>query len=188
MTKLRELVTIRSGYTFRTAIDSYADGDVEVIQAKDLGPDFNFATRPTIDFPGTDSHLLQPGEVLFSSRGISRAVTYRNKRTKAVASSSLFVLRPRNQDVSAAYIALYLSSYEGIRQVMKLSAGNAVKTITIDDLGSIDVPQLPPDKQRALGGAVQAIDDYLSELDKKTIYLDNLRSTIIQKTLKGATK
>jgi restriction endonuclease S subunit len=188
MTKLKELVVIRSGYTFRTAIDSFPNGDVEIIQAKDLGPDFSFASRPKINFSGDNGHLLQPGEVLFSSRGISRAVVYRDSDAKAVASSSLFVLCPKNSNIDASFIAMYLSSTEGIKQVMKLSAGAVVKTITKDDLGSIEIPELPPDKQRALGGAVQAIDDYLSELEKKTIYLNNLRSTIIQKTLKGATK
>ena len=188
MTKLRDLVTIRSGYTFRTAINTFPSGEVEVIQAKDLGSDFSFATRPKINFPGSSTHFLQPGEVLFSARGISRAVTYRDQKNKAVASSSLFVLRPKNENVSASFIALYLSSFDGIQEVMKLSAGNAVKTITMDDLGNIDIPQLPPDKQHALGGATQAIDDYLSELEKKIIHLDNLRSTIIQKILKGATK
>ncbi len=188
MAKLKDLVTIRSGYTFRTAIDAFPNGDVEIIQAKDLGSDFNFASRPKISFSGDNSHLLQQGEVLFSGRGISRAVVYRDSNSKAVASSSLFILRPKNSDIDASFIAMYLSSIEGIKQVMKLSAGAAVKTITKDDLGSIEIPELPPDKQRALSGAVQAIDDYLSELDKKTIYLDNLRSTIIQKTLKGANK
>lgn len=188
MAQLKDLVTIRSGYTFRTGIDSLPSGNVEVIQAKDLGSDFIFALRPKINFPGDTNHLLRPGEVLFSSRGISRAVVYRDTNGLAVASSSLFVLQPKSSAISASFIAMYLSSIEGIKQVMKLSAGAGVKTITKDDLGSIEISELPPDKQRALGGAVQAIDDYLSELDKKTIYLDNLRSTIIQQTLKGAAK
>ena len=52
MRKLRDLVDIRSGYTFRTAIDNFAEGDTEVIQAGDLEFHFNFAKRTSITFPG----------------------------------------------------------------------------------------------------------------------------------------
>jgi restriction endonuclease S subunit len=188
MTKLKELVAIRSGYTFRTAIDSFSDGDTEVIQSKDLGDYFDFFLRPKIDFPGDDNHLLQPGEILFSARGFAKAVVFRDATSRAVASSSLFVLHPKSQNIDASFLAMYLSSIEGIKSVMKLSSGSSVKTITKEDLGSIEIPEVPPDKQRALGGATQAIDDYVSMLREKTMELNNIRSAIIKKTIKGASK
>ena len=50
MIKLSELVGIRSGYTFRSSIDSFDAGDTEVIQAKDLNPDYGTAPRPKINY------------------------------------------------------------------------------------------------------------------------------------------
>jgi len=188
MNKLRDLVEIRSGYTFRAAIDSFSEGNVEVIQSKDLNEYFSFDLRPKIDFQGDASHLLQPGEVLFSARGFAKAIVYKGGDGPAVVSSSLFVLRPKSLNVDASFLAMYISSYKGIKEVMKLSSGSSVKTITKEDLGAIEIPELPPDKQRALGGMVQAIDEYQNALSLKELYLNQLRSTVIKKTLKESAK
>ncbi len=188
MKKLHELVDIRSGYTFRVAIDSFDQGDVEVIQAKDLGDDFNFATRPKIKFSGEDKHLLKPGEILLSARGYAKAIVYRSSHDKAVASSSLFVLRPKSASIDPSYIALFFNSLLGIKEFIKLSSGASVKTITKEDLGQIEIPEIPPEREHTLGNLVQTINDYQSLLLEKNIHLDNLRSTIISKTLKETIK
>lgn len=187
MKRLSEVVEIRSGYTFRTAVDSYPRGEVEVVQAKDLS-DFHLVNLPRVDFSGSVSHLLQPGEILVSARGYSKAVVYRDEGRATVASSSLFVLRPKSKDVDPAFIAMFFNSIEGIKAVLRLSSTSSVQSITKDDLGQVLIPELPPDKQRTLGGTVQAIDDYLDVLDLKRIYLDHLRSAIISKTLQEAAK
>lgn len=188
MKRLSDLVDIHSGYTFRSSIDSFATGEVEVIQAKDLGADFDLATRTKIDFPGGSKHLLKPGDILISARGFSKAVLFSAGRNRAVASSSLFVLTPRSTDVSPEFIAMFFNSTLGIKAVFELSSGAALKSITKENLGQIVIPEIPPDKSQALGKAIQAIDDYQSLVRKKEIYLDNLRESIISKTLKETTK
>ncbi len=184
MKRLNELVEIRTGYTFRSAIDSFASGDVEVIQAKDLGGEFAFTSRPKIAFPGDRKHLLQPGDVLVSARGYAKAIVYRNSDTKAVASSSILVLRPMNNNVNPEFIAMFFNSMPGVRAVFGLSSGAAVQSITKESIGKIQIPEIPPDKERALGKLVQAIDDYRALTLEKEIYLEHLRSTAISQILK----
>ena len=188
MRKLSELVEIRSGYTFRSSIDSFDAGDTEVIQAKDLGIDFSFAMRPKISFLGETKHLLKPGDILVSARGFSKAVLFQDKHSKAVASSSLFVLTPKSKEVNPEYIAMFFNSTIGMKAVYELSSGAALKSITKDNLAQINIPEIPPDKERALGRAVQAIDDYRSVITEKGISLDHIRESIISKTLKEAAK
>jgi len=188
MKRLKDLVDIRSGYTFRMAIDSFPDGNVEVIQSKDLNDDFNFTTRPKINFPGDNNHLVKSGDILFSARGFAKAVLYRDTKSPAVASSSLFVLTPRGCDIDAAFLVMYLNSVDGMKEFIRLSSGSSIKTITKDDLGNIEIPEIPPDKQRILGGLVQTINDYRALILEKEIYLDQIQSTIISKTLKEASK
>lgn len=188
MKKLKDLVNIRSGYTFRAAIDSFPVGDVEVVQSKDLNDDFNFATRPKIDFLGDKYHLLKPGDILFTARGYAKAMLYRDEKKRAVASSSLFILKPKNNIINASFLVMYLNSPDGMKEFIRLSSGSSIKTITKNDLGNIEIPEIPPDKQDALGGLVQAINDYRMLNLEKQIYLDQIQSTIISKTLKETTK
>ncbi|MFA5625104.1 MAG: restriction endonuclease subunit S [Bradymonadales bacterium] len=188
MRKLGDLVEIRSGYTFRSAIDSFAAGDTEVIQAKDLGIDFGFAARPRILFTGESRHLLRPGEILVSARGFSKAVLFQDKELKAVASSSLFVLTPKSNSINSEFITMFFNSSVGMKAVFELSSGAALKSITKDNLAQIVIPEIPPGQERALARAVQALDEYRSAITKKEIYLDHIREAIITKTLKEAAK
>jgi len=187
MKKLMDLVDIKSGYTFRTAIDSFPDGDVEVIQVGDLDFHFNFSAKPKIDFPGNKEHLLQYGDILVSARGFSKAVVYRSN-DKAVAASSLFVLRVKSKQTNPSFIAMFFNSTHGIKATLRLSSNSSVQTITKENLGQIELPELPPGKQNALGKLIQAIDDYQSLAQAKDIYLDNIRSTAIDKIFKETTR
>lgn len=183
MRKLHELVEIRSGYTFRSSIDSFATGDTEVIQAKDLD-DLNLAILPKITFPGEPKHLLQPGDILVSARGYSRAQLFQESESKTVAASSVFILTPKNETVSAEFITMFFNSSLGVRAMIEMSSGSSVKTITKENLGQIYIPELPPDTERALGKVVQSLDDELDLMNMKQLYLEHLRRTIISKTLK----
>lgn len=185
---LKELVDIRTGYTFRSSIDSFAEGDTEVIQAGDLGFFFDHARRPTIKFPGGDKHLLKKGDILVSARGFSKATLFKEVNLRAVASSSLFVLTPKNRSVSSEYIAMFFNSEQGMRAVHGLGSGGSIRSITKENLGRVIIPEIPPDKERSLGGAVQAIDDELATMELKELYLSKIRESIISKTLKEAMK
>lgn len=188
MRKLSDLVEIRSGYTFRSSIDSFDEGDTEVIQSKDLGGDFGFAWRPKITFPGEPKHLLKPGDILLSARGYAKAQLFQDEMKKAVASSSIFVLTPKEPAVSPEFITMFFNSTQGFRAVLELSSGASVKSITKESLGQITIPDISPDKERALSKAVQAIDNYRGLMRKKEIYIDNLHEAIISKTLKETKK
>ena len=187
MTKLSDLVTIRSGYTFRAAIDSFSEGDTQVIQARDLGFQFDFARRPSITFPGDDKHLLKKGDVLVSARGFAKATLFKSDN-KAVASSSLFVLTPKGSFVNPEFIAMFFNSEQGIKAVFGLGSSGSIRSITKESLGRITIPKIPPDREQSLGKAVQAIDDELAAMELKEIYLGNIREAIITKTLKESTK
>ena len=83
---------------------------------------------------------------------------------------------------------MFFNSIPGIKAVLELSSGAAIKSITKDSLGSIMIPSIEPSKERALGKAIQAIDDELALMSEKEIYLGHIRESIISKTLKEAAK
>ena len=183
MKKLIDLVEIRSGYTFRAAIDTFPAGDTEVIQVGDIDFHFNFSARPKIDFKGSSDHLLQYGDVLLSARGFSKAIVYRSN-DKAVASSSLFVLRVKSKQTDPSFIAMFFNSIHGIKAMLRLSTNSSVQTITKESLGQIKLPELPMDEQNNLSRLIEAIDDHKSLTQLKEIYLDNVRESAINKIFK----
>ena len=178
---------IRSGYTFRNSLGTFPAGDVEVIQSKDLGSDYHFAVRQKITFPGESKHFLRPGEVLVSARGFAKAQLFHDPSVNTVASSSIFVLTPKDNNVNPEFITMFFNSIHGYKAVLELSSGASVKSITKESLGRIIIPEIPPDKERALGKTVQSIDDELALMTEKEIYLNHIRETIISKTLKETT-
>ena len=187
MKKLMDLVEIRSGYTFRTAIDSFPEGDTEVIQVSDLDLHFNFSTKSKIDFSGNAEHLLRYGDILVSARGFSKAVVFRSN-SKAVASSSLFVLRVKSEQIDPSFIAMFFNSIHGIKAMLRLSTNSSVQTITKENLGQIKLPELPVNEQNNLSRLIEAIDDYKSITELKELYLDQIRENAINKIFKETTR
>ena len=188
MKQISDLVDIRSGYTFRTAIDSFPEGDTEVIQTSDLGFQFDFDRRPRVEFPGGDKHFLKKGDILVSARGLPKATLFKDDNLKAVASSSLFVLTPKYPYVNSEFIAMFFNSELGMKAVFELGSSGSIRSITKANPGQIIVPEIPPDKERSLGRAVQTIDDELAAMELKEIYLNDVREAIINKILKENTK
>jgi len=183
MTKLRELVEIRSGYTFREGISHFSPGDVEVFQSGDLNDDIDFSNRPHISFQGNPSHLLREGDILVSARGLLKAYIYHSDQP-AVASSSVLVLRTNQSRVIPEYITAFFNSTVGIKSYLRLSTSNAFSTITKANLGEIDIPDIPLSDQKALGKLINAIDTTQRRLEEKQIYLNHIRTAAINKVLK----
>lgn len=188
MKKLYELVSMRSGYSFRAALSSYEQGSTEVIQAKDLGDDFEVSPRPKIAFQGGKKHLLQDGDILVSARGVSRAVVYRGHANRAVASSSVFVLTPVAVTADSDAIALYLNSRVGVKELVRLSSGASLQMITKENLGALEVPEIPVEHMKLLSEAIDTIDRYRKLLLDKQEQLERLRASIISKTIQENTK
>lgn len=183
MTKLSDLVEIRSGYTFRKGIADLPAGEIEVFQSGDLNDDIDFANRPRVAFSGSSSHYLQEGDILISARGLLKAYIYRGKQP-AVASSSVLILRANGSRVLPEYIAAFFNSTAGFKAYLRLSSNKALSTITKAHLGEIDIPDIPIANQQALGKLVDTIDTERRRLEEKLIYLDHIRTTAINKVLK----
>lgn len=183
MTKLNELVEIRSGYTFRESIGNLPDGETEVFQSGDLNDDIDVANRPLIAFPGHTSHLLQEGDILVSARGVLKAYIYRGKKP-SVASSSILILRTKQLQATPEYIAAFFNSSAGIKAYLRLASSNALPTITKANLGEIDIPDIPTKSQQALGKLIDTIDTERRQLEEKLLYLDHIRTTAINTVLK----
>lgn len=184
--RLKNAGIIRSGYSFRTSLQDMQEGDTEVIQAQDIGSGYGFDMVRLIEFPGSADHFLQDGDVLISARGWPRAMVYRKTQPdeKAVAASSLFVLRCEKGSLLPDYIAYYLSSPLGVRDYIKRSYGASVRTIAKSDLESLEIPSLSVEQLDTLSHFARAKQQYRLQRMNYDLYLQSLEEAVTTKLFK----
>jgi len=142
---LGELAEVQMGYPFRSRLEHDPQGDVAVIQMKDID-DANHlhaeeAIRVTLP-KGKTHHLLCAGDLLFRSRGRSNgAAQVLEGIGPAVLSAPMLLIRPRN--VLPAYLCWYINAPATQAQLAALAEGTSVRMISAEALKVLDIP-LPP--------------------------------------------
>jgi len=139
---LTALITgIYAGFSFRNKIKDDPEGDVSVIQMRDLGENYSsISTGLTRIVSGKISSrtYLKSGDVLVVAKGSNNfAIMYDLDLPKAIASSAFFVLRPDHDKVIPAYLAWYINQ-PPVQQFLKGNmAGTYVPNINKSTMEAI---------------------------------------------------
>jgi len=141
------LTGINAGFSFRNKVANDPDGDLSVIQMKDLENDYSSINRrlTRVNSDNINGRLfLEKGDVLFVAKGSNNfAVEYHLDLTKAIASSAFFVLRPDRDKIIPAYLAWCINQ-PPVQQFLKGNmAGTYVPNINKSTLEAIMIA-LPP--------------------------------------------
>jgi len=153
MQKISEIASVRNGFSIRGKVHDNPDGQVCVIQMKDL--ELNYTkiglNAYRIERSKTvQKHLLMEGEVLLLARGTNnKALCYAGEYKQAVAASAFFVIHLNDAAVLPAYLAWYLNQKPIQQEFQKLSAGTMIRNLNksgIDNL-SIPIPSLEKQKE-----------------------------------------
>jgi hypothetical protein len=155
--KLSELADVRSGYTFRGALEHDPSGDVRVLQIKDLRQ--NAAIEPdTLAAVTWDARTvpprLQSGDIAVIARGdTNKAVLYAGEQS-VVATSQFFVVSATRSEVLPAYLCWLINLPQSQRSLER--SGSAIQAISKASLMDMQIP-LPPlaTQQRLI--ALQAV-------------------------------
>lgn len=153
MNKLKELVEIFSGHTFRERIESVPDGNIKVIQMKDLSDDyFSIVSLPTTiksnEF--SDKQLLKRGDVLFISKGTNNFALVFDEAYKAIASSVFFVLRLTSKQIDPYFLAWFINQENAQAYLHVGKEGSGVTNINKATLENLEVELIPKEKQQQL--------------------------------------
>lgn len=136
------MAEVKMGYPFRSRLEHDPQGDVAVIQMKDID-DANLlhaeqAIRVTLP-KGKTHHLLRPGDLLFRSRGISYgAAQVLDGIGTAVLAAPMLLIRPHS--VLPQYLSWYINLPATQTQLAALAEGTSVRMISAETLKSLDVP------------------------------------------------
>lgn len=155
MTPLGTVATISTGYPFRKKVESEPDGDLVVIQIKDLGGPEGVAGTGTImlrsDRVDYERYLLKAGDVLFQSRGSRHPAAVIEPKLKGIAATGLHVIRPDTRQVLPEYLAWWLNHPRSQAKFTdEVARGSYIPFVAKADLERFAVPVPPPKVQRQI--------------------------------------
>lgn len=159
--RLGQLAEIQMGYPFRTRLEHDPNGDVAVIQMKDIDDanliDLREVTR--VNLSGNKSrHLLRPGDLLFRSRGRSNGVAQVPKGiATAVLAAPMLLIRPRI--VLPGYLSWFLNAPATQAQLASVAEGTSVRMISAVALKALVVPVPSPATQHRIAEAAALVQE-----------------------------
>lgn len=177
---LKSLANIKSGFAFRTAIKGCDGPGWAVVQPKNIvGEDFFDLTRiKSGSIP--ESHLLKVGDVLVTNRGAVRACVFQGGKT--VTTNAVFVVSVYDQQaLLPEYLALYINSEYGQRQIKTKQSCMTVTAMTMSEFADLIIPVPAINKQRALVG----LNEVVSRSAKVMRQLNELQNNILNESIKG---
>jgi hypothetical protein len=152
--RLANVAEVISGYTFRERLDAYADGDVAVIQMKNMDTENRLQTGelPRVELADlSDRQLLREGDLIFRSRGLfytAAAVT--SSLGRAVAAAPLMVIRLSSPRLLPEYLRWFINHPSTQATLSALGAGTHVRTLNKVAIESLVIPVPSLERQRSI--------------------------------------
>jgi restriction endonuclease S subunit len=188
--KIKQLATVRMGYSFRSRLEASRGGKVAVIQMKDLLQDNTVGCKKLVKIEMEtvkEHHLAQKGDLVFRSRGqITTAAILLEDPGKAVVAAPLLRIRITKSDkILPEYLNWYISQRDAQIFLASRAKGTVQKMISkqaIEDL-EVYLPTLEQQKNIVELAKLSARErTILSTLSEKR---DQYISTVLMQFAKG---
>lgn len=184
--RLKDITSIIAGYTFRTALKTEEDGKNPVIQARDIANNLiiDEMKLTNINHQAFKTNaLVRENDVIISVRGKFRAGVYMSKSNNVIASSSVYILRLIDKNIKPEYLAIYLNSRNGQKEINKSLTGGAIKTILRKDLEDISVVIPELSKQQIIINLYKNNLVLQDKLNNKKILINNIVESAVAEIL-----
>lgn len=174
--KLSQLADIVSGYTFRGSIENDPNGDIFVLQAKNVQANQdieNISDFTTIsDKSLRNPYFLQHNDILLVSRGSGlgsfRSAVFVSNEPKVMPSSSVHVIRIQDVTVLPKYVSLYFNSEVGQKELLQIvTGGSYIQSILVKNLIDFKIPIPPIHIQKSIIALHENITDQERILKRK---------------------
>lgn len=147
---IKDICTVRTGYSFRQGVKNDPDGNVYVIQMRDLTENYTELNKDLfkINLPADENHhLLNEGDIILISKGTNNRSLVFSGDFKAIAAATFFVvsiLPEHKKLISPNYLSWYFNSDLGQSYFKSHLKGTTVPNLHRGDLlnMSIQIPNL----------------------------------------------
>ncbi len=139
---LKNIANIISGYSFRSASSIFPPGDTFILQSRDLRNDMTLDLHNELTFNVGDiktKAFTEINDILVGSKG-NPTIGYVERDEKILVSSSMYIIRVTDKTVLPKYLAIYLNSLNGQRELNKITLGGYIKGISKTNLETLVVP------------------------------------------------
>lgn len=154
LVKLHEITEIKTGITFRNRLLDNLQGEVEVIQMKDVDIEGNLSERLVRISRDLikPKHLLQPGQIILLAKGkYTAASVIGESESKYVISSAFFSIRIKSgQQVLPAYLQWFLNQPEARSYFKSFASGTSMFSLPMSVLKNLEIPLPPVDRQEKI--------------------------------------
>lgn len=150
--QLKEISEVILGYTFRSTLEKQIDGDVLVLQARNISEDIiitNGHLMRTELGNNRTSAFVKNNDVILSSRGNFKSGVVQADAENIVAASSVYILRLKTGEVLPEYLAIYLNSDFAQKQIKEKITGVVINSLlrrNVEEL-EIIIPTLEAQKK-----------------------------------------
>lgn len=188
--KISDIATVQMGYSFRSRLEASGEGDVAVIQMKDLDSD-NVVDCKSLMYVDMDSvkehHLAQKGDLVFRSRGqvINSAILLDDPGMAVVAAPLLRIRIAAHNKVLPEYLNWYFSQSDAQSYLTGMAGGTAQKIINKHAVENMEVVLPSLERQSAvveLAGLAAKEQDLLRQISKKR---DQYVTAMLMEIIKG---
>lgn len=185
---LKEISDIRTGYSFRAKIEPDSEGNILVVQLKELSDEntIDISTAVKINMQDvSDNYLLQKDDLVFRSRGMDSTAAIMNITTNNVILSAPFQ-RIRIRDTSRIlpeYLLWYINSKDAQTYFSANKTGTSVSMISTAVLAGLPVIVPSVEIQKKIV-EINTLSEREIELQEELIKKKKLLTeTILLKTL-----
>ncbi len=145
---ITSVADIIPGFVFRGPVIDQPSGQVYVVQASNINGSsllLDFASLKRIDdAPERANAYVEPYDVLIAARGSYtigfKAAVLPESRLPVLASSSVYILRPRTKQILPQYLALYINSKRGQTQLAQFLVGGVTRAVRRADIENFELP------------------------------------------------
>ncbi len=165
-TILKKVADVRTGYTFRGKIEEADDGNVRVLQIRDLRKQFAESNRtelvahelPLIHWNGGDSAMLKPGDIVLPARGehYNAAIFPGAKKVadsspqQVIATSQLLIIKTTKDDVLPGFLCWTMNQPEVQHYLTSESKGTSIPLLSRKSLDMLTLSIPPMEKQKKI--------------------------------------
>ena len=180
--KLEQIADIRTGYTFREAVNRAERGGVPFVQMSDLEDlnQQNISRLKRTNMKIRPDWVLQEGDLLIKARGTDfYPVIVQKELQGAVFTHPLLRLRLNQALALPEFIAWQLSQPKIQKQLLRFAAGTLVQVLNLDAFKELEL-DLPALRQQQ---CVQAIQPLIRREEKLLSLLAIKRKQLINKRI-----
>lgn len=190
-TSLANISSIRTGYTFRGKVESDSQGNLTVLQPKDINIKGAIADATKIQYSDINSvgtHILKKGDILIANKGLRFAVfLYTGIPNNCIASSSFFIIRVDQTMAFPEYILWYLNQEPAKSYLLSRVTGSVIPTINKSAIQQLLIPLPSLVTQQYITKLLEASSEELQKLQqlqerKSEFYNSHIWEKVIQET------